>query len=63
MGFGFRVSWSWAMQQRRRVKQTVALEERLAEETKRLRETAKSLPPGAARDEMIRKARQAKTGS
>ena len=44
---------------RRRFKQTQSLEVRLAEEAKRLREEAKLLPPGAKRDEMIRKARQA----
>ena len=48
---------------RRRFNQTQSLEERLAEEAKRLRAEAKLLPPGAARDEMIRKARQAETGS
>ena len=51
------------MQQRRRFKQSDLLEERLAEEAKRLREEARLLPPGAVRDEMIRKARQAETGS
>ena len=50
-------------QQRRRFKQTDLLEERLAEEAKRLREEVKTLPPGAARDELIRRARQAETGS
>ena len=49
--------------QRRRFKQTLSLEERLAEEAKRLREEAKSLPPGARREELLRKARQAETGS
>jgi hypothetical protein len=49
--------------QRRRFRQTQSLEARLAEEAKRLREAAKLLPPGAERDEMIRKARQAQTGS
>jgi hypothetical protein len=49
--------------QRRRFKQSDPLEERLAEEAKRLREGARLLPPGAVRDEMIRKARQAETGS
>jgi hypothetical protein len=49
--------------QRRRFKQTHSLEERLSEEAKRLRAEAKLLPPGAARDEMIRKARQAETAS
>jgi hypothetical protein len=49
--------------QRRRFKQTVSLEERLAEEAKRLREEAKLLPPGALRETLLRKARQAETGS
>jgi hypothetical protein len=49
--------------QRRRFNQTCSLEERLAEEAKRLRAEAKLLPPGAVRDEMMRRARQAETGS
>jgi len=49
--------------QRRRFKQTQSLEERLAEEAKRLRAEAKLRPPSAARDELIRRARQAETGS
>jgi hypothetical protein len=49
--------------QRRRFKQIQSLEKRLSEEAKRLREEAKSLPHGAARDALIRKARQAETGS
>jgi hypothetical protein len=49
--------------QRRRFKQNESLEERLAEEAKRLRAEAKLLPPGATRDELIRRARQAETGS
>lgn len=44
-------------QQRRRLKQVKYLEERLAEEAKRLREEARLLAPGAARDAMLRKAR------
>ncbi|WBL76240.1 hypothetical protein I3J27_24835 [Bradyrhizobium xenonodulans] len=51
------------MSERRRFKQTDILEVRLAEEAARLREKAKSLPPGAAREEMLRKAREAETGS
>jgi hypothetical protein len=59
------------MMLRRRFKQSLekrlselnSLEERLSEEAKRLREEAKLLPPGAKRDELIRKARQADTGS
>jgi hypothetical protein len=39
------------------------LEERLAEEAKRLHEQAKLLPSGAVRDATLRKARQAETGS
>jgi hypothetical protein len=49
--------------QRRRFKQVKSLEERLAEEAKKLREEAKLLPPGAEREKLIRKARQAETGS
>jgi len=48
---------------RRRFKQTRSLEQRLSEEAKRLREEAKSLPPGAVREALLRKARQAETGS
>ena len=48
--------------QRRRATPTASLEERLAQFAARLRETAKSLPPGPARDELIRKAQQADTG-
>ena len=48
---------------RRRFKQSNSFEERLSDEAKRLREEAKLLPPGAERDRIIRKARQAETGS
>ncbi|RTE91700.1 MULTISPECIES: hypothetical protein [Bradyrhizobium] len=48
---------------RRKSRHTDPLEARLAAEAERLREEADSLPPGAARDEMLRKARQAETGS
>jgi hypothetical protein len=50
-------------QQRRRLKQLKSLEERLAEDAKRLREEAKLLPPGYVRELVLRKARQAETGS
>ena len=46
------------MQKRRRFKQTVSLEARLADEVKRLREQAAMLPPGRLRDEVERKAVQ-----
>jgi hypothetical protein len=48
---------------RNRFKQILSLEERLADEAKRLREQAKLLPPGAVREQVLRKARQAETGS
>ena len=51
------------MSKRRRFKQTLSLEERLAEEARRLREEAESLPHGPVRDEALRRARQAETGS
>jgi hypothetical protein len=49
--------------QRRRFKQTTSLEERLAEEARRLREEAELLPHGPVRDAALRRARQAETGS
>jgi hypothetical protein len=49
--------------QRRRIKHTASFEERLAQEALRLREEAKSLPPGLERDQLIRRARQAETAS
>ena len=48
---------------RHRFKQNQSLEERLASEAKQLREQAALLPPGALREEVLRKARQAETGS
>jgi hypothetical protein len=51
------------MQQRRRFKQTRSLEERLSEEAERLKEEAKKLPPGADREILLRKARQADIGA
>lgn len=41
----------------------LSLEERLAEEAKRLREKARCLPPGLERESILRKARQAETGA
>ena len=49
--------------ERRRFKQTQSLEERLVIEAKRLRAEAKLLAPGAARDDLLRRARQAETGA
>lgn len=50
-------------QHRRRPQQSDPLEESLAEEAKRLRAEAERLPLGAARDEALRRARRAETGS
>jgi hypothetical protein len=50
------------MKHRTRFKQTSTLEERLADAARRLREQAKSLPPGAEREQLMRRARQAETG-
>ena len=47
------------MKIRRRFKQTVTLEERLSNESKRLRDEAKKLPPGPAQADLLRKAREA----
>lgn len=49
--------------QRRRIKQTISLKERLCEEAKRLREWAQSLPLRAERNLMMRRAMQAETGA
>lgn len=49
-------------QRRKRFKQSDTLEHRLADEAQRLREHAKLLPPGAAREQMLRKARQCEAG-
>jgi predicted RNase H-related nuclease YkuK (DUF458 family) len=44
--------------QRRRFRQTTSLEQRLAEEARRLREQAKKLPRGPDRERLLRKARE-----
>ena len=49
--------------QRRRFRENEPLEIQLSQEAKSLRAEAKLLPPGLKRDEMIRRARQAETGS
>ena len=51
------------MKHRRRFKQIFSLEERLAQEVERLRVEAKKLPSGFRRETLLRKARQAETGS
>jgi hypothetical protein len=49
------------MPERRRFTQTTSLEERLAEEAKRLRKQAQGTPPGIERERLVRRARQAET--
>jgi hypothetical protein len=49
--------------QRHRFKQAISLEERLAEEVRRLREEAELLPRGPVREAVLRRLRQAETGS
>ena len=49
--------------QRRRFKQTHILEDRLEAHASRLRAEAEALPPGPARDNLLRLARQAETSA
>jgi hypothetical protein len=51
------------MTQRRKVKQTRSLEERLAAQAAKLKDQASQLPAGAAREALLRKARLAETGA
>ena len=48
---------------RRRFKQTQSLQERLAQDTLKLREQAKKLPPGPARADVARRIRQNEAAS
>ncbi|WP_080890989.1 MULTISPECIES: hypothetical protein [Bradyrhizobium] len=48
---------------RRRFKQTQTLEERLADEAMRLRAQAKTLPPCAEREALLKRARQDETAA
>ena len=51
------------MNERRRIKHTATVEQRLAAEAQRLKIEAGELPEGKARDDMMRKARQTETAS
>jgi predicted trehalose synthase len=51
------------MLERRHFTQTMTLEERPAEEAKRLRKQAQGTPPGIERERLVRRARQAETAS
>ena len=50
-------------ERRRRFKQTETFEQRLAQEAIRFRTAAEELPPGTARELLMRRARQAETAS
>src|SRR5215475_2854507 len=54
---------SRAMQHRRRLKETTPLKERLAAVAQDVRDQAAALPPGAEREDLLRRARQADTAS
>jgi hypothetical protein len=49
--------------ERRRVKDKTSLEERLANQAKRLRKQAKTMPPSAERDDLIRRTSQNETAA
>jgi len=51
------------MPERRRVKQTRSLEERMAEQAARLKEQANHLPAGAECEALLKRARIAETGA
>jgi hypothetical protein len=51
------------MSMRRRFKQVTSLKDRLIQEAENLRRQANEMPPGAPRDELLRKARQAETAA
>ncbi|WFU45164.1 hypothetical protein QA640_29885 [Bradyrhizobium sp. CB82] len=48
---------------RRVLRKVLSLEERLGQEAIRLRQEAEALPQGPEREQLLRKARQAETGS
>jgi predicted trehalose synthase len=49
--------------ERRRFKQTVSLDQRLADEAARLRKEAIGTPPGIERERLLARARQAETAA
>ncbi|QFI71368.1 hypothetical protein F8237_02695 [Bradyrhizobium betae] len=50
-------------EKRRRVQQTRSLEDRMAEQAKRLRDQASGLPAGAEREALLKRVRIAETGA
>jgi hypothetical protein len=55
--------WSSAVQQRRRVKQTLSLDQRLTDQAERLKKEARGTPPGIERERLLRRARHAETAA
>ncbi len=51
------------MQQRRRVKQTLSLDQRLTDQAERLKKEARGTPPGIERERLLRRARHAETAA
>ena len=51
------------MSERRHIKHDHSLDERLADQARRLKDQARVLPHGAAREMLLRKARQAETAA
>nr|WP_249135528.1 hypothetical protein [Bradyrhizobium sp. AUGA SZCCT0222] len=49
--------------QRRRIQHGTPLDQRLAEQAKRLRDEARGSPPGFERERLLRKAREAETAA
>ena len=49
------------MQERRRFKQVTTLQDRIAEWAEQVRSQAARMPPGPARDELLKKLRQSRT--
>jgi hypothetical protein len=49
--------------ERRYIKHKTSFEERLADQAERLRKQAKTMRPGAERDDLLRRARQTETAA
>jgi hypothetical protein len=54
---------STPVKRRRRVRQTVSLQDRLAQQARDDRDLARNLPPGREREELLRRARRAESAS
>jgi hypothetical protein len=49
--------------ERRRIKHKASFQERLADQAKRLRDQAETMPLGTERDDLVRRARQTETAA